>query len=217
MGRPHVDYKRQTLLFDPESYNGMVTIIGLGNIGSHAAMTLCRLGITSFVLYDHDKVEEHNLTSQFYDTNDLKKGKAVALAEKMKATNPACKILINPVKFSNEKLEGIVIIAVDTMKERKRICNVLKKNKSRINLLIDARIGGGQLEIYNMRTLKEWSKTFSDNPSHDPCGGRFICYTSVVTGALITNFVKRFLKEEQIDRSVIMHLDTLQILKNIQF
>ena len=204
-------------MFDPDQYNGVVTIIGLGNTGSHTAMTLCRLGIKSFVIYDHDTVEAHNLSSQFYDTRDIGKKKAEALAEKMKFTNPNVKIIVNAVKYKDDELNGIIVIAIDTMKERKRIYNVLRKQKSGFDLLVDARIGGPQLEIYNFRDLKKWAETFTDHPSHDPCGGRFICYTSVVTGALITNYIKRFLKGEQIDDSVIIHLDTLEIYKNLKF
>lgn len=192
-----------------------MTIIGLGNIGSHAAMTLCRLGIKSFILYDDDKVERHNLSSQFYGVSDLGKMKVEALSLKMKEINPSVTVIENPIKYKNDDLYGIVIIAVDTMKERKRIFNVIKKQKMSLDLLIDGRIGGPQLEIYTVQKIDDWAKTFTDHPSHDPCGGRFICYTPVIIGALITNYVKKFLKGEKLDSSVIVHLDTLEILKNL--
>lgn len=212
-----VDYKRQIRLFNPRNFSKRVTIIGLGNIGSHSALTLTRLGITDFVLYDFDQVERHNLTSQAYDVTDLGENKAVSLAKKMVNMNPGAKIDSRAEKYENQEINGILIIAVDTMAERKRIHEVLTGPRKELpELIIDARVGGGQLEIYTCKTMGEWKRTFTDNPSHDPCGGRFICYTSVVTGALITNTVKRYLKGESINSSVLMHLDTMEVVKNLE-
>ncbi len=215
--RDAIDYKRQILLFNPEEYQAYVSIVGLGNIGSHTALTLCRLGITSFQIWDDDLVENHNLTSQAYDVNDLGKSKAEALASKMKAINPDVNVLPLREKYVGQPITGIVIIAVDTMVGRKIICESLQKLAVQPQLIIDARVGGGQLEIYVCKNWAEWLETFVDKPSQDPCGGRFICYTSVVTGALITNVVKKYLKGDPYDKSTMMHIDTLQVIKNFKF
>ena len=212
-----VDYKRQTLIFDPASFSVNVVVVGLGNIGSHTALTLTRLGVQSFILYDHDKVEPHNLSSQGYDVNDLSEWKGLALRKKMEAMNPQIRVLSQHCKYEGGQLisgaPSIFIIAVDSMEEREKIYRGMKKSKASFDLLIDARVGGGQLEIYSCTTLDIWNKTFVSSPAPDPCGGRFICYTSVATAALITNQVKRFLKGESIQEMIMFHFDSLELIK----
>ena len=215
MGR----YKRQTLIFDPAKYTEHITIVGLGNAGSHIALTLTRLGITGFILYDLDKVEDHNLSSQAYIEADIGLYKGIAIFHKMKSINSNVNVLVNNHKFNGEDLSigDILIIAVDTMKERKRLCEKMIKNEVRLSLIIDSRMGGGQLEIYSCNSLKEWQKTFVDNPSDDPCGGRFICYVSAIVGALVTNQVKKFLKQEEYQKSIMINVDSLQVATNFKW
>jgi len=121
-------------------------------------------------------------------------------------------VCFNQKYNGTECLGNILIVAVDTMKERKRIWKNLKKNKIEPSTIIDGRMGGPQLEIYTCRTLDEWEKTFVDNPVKDSCGSRYICYISMVIGALIANQVKRVLKGEPFKKSILFNIDSLQIL-----
>lgn len=221
-----IDYRRQTDLFDPAGEaNGIVTIIGLGNIGSHVATTLARLGIQGLVLFDHDMVEVHNLTSQGYDVNDLGKNKVSAMAAKLEAINPD--VLIDPIPFKfDAKLTNpqskIYVIAVDTMVARKKIhaqlVNAIAKgHMPSPSHIIDGRIGGGQMEVYVCSSLGEWMATFVNNPAPDPCGGRFISYVSVMIGGVITNQVKRILLGKPITKSLMLHTDTMEVVKNFTF
>lgn len=106
----------------------------------------------------------------------------------------------------------ILIVAVDSMKERKRICQNLKKSETKPKFIIDGRMGGAQLEIYSCLTLEEWESTFVDNPSRDPCGARYICYISMIIGALIANQVKRYLKGEPYKKEIMFNINTLQLI-----
>lgn len=118
-------------------------------------------------------------------------------------------------KFEGKEFEGgILIIAVDSMKER---CKIFKKVKASGNvpsLIIDGRMGGPQMEVYTCRTFDEWEKTliFSGPVSSDPCGARYICYTSMIIGALISNQVKRFLKDEPFKKSIVFDINSLAIM-----
>jgi len=217
-----IDYRRQTLLFDPQKFKETsVAIIGLGNIGSHATLTLARLGIQNFKLWDFDTIEEHNLSSQAFSLLDISQKKNNTMKEKIQELNRSANIELFE-KFEAKDVskinnDDIIVIAIDTMNGRKEIYQHLKKANKEFNLLIDSRVGGSQLEIYNCKNLEEWNSTFVDQASQDPCGGRFICYTSIITGAMIANQVKKLLTGAELHNSLMLNVDSLDILKNFKW
>lgn len=225
------DYRRQTLMFDPTNFEKeLVNVIGVGNIGSHTAITLARMGIRRICVFDPDKVEAHNLTSQNYSFYDLNNYKVQAIVDRIRAiTNSVC--IAQPVKntfegvveiyknkLSNLDVTGnILVVAVDSMDARKSIASTLKKYKLKPKLIIDGRVGGSQLEIYVNNTVANWQETFADDPAEDPCGGRFICHVSVIIGGLIANKVRKFLMNEPYEKSIVMDVNTLQVIKNVDW
>ena len=222
-----INWKRQVDIFDPSAFDDtLVTIAGLGNIGSQSALALARLGFTRFQLYDHDSVEGHNLASQSYEAKDIGKPKPIALAEHLEAINPEIIALKATRKFdATERLGDVLIFAVDTMQARKDFFKVILEGDAnkKPRILIDARMGGGQLEIYTLVAGKnycwkeddyaKYEATLVDNPDSDPCGARFISYVSMITGALIANQIKRVLKGEDYKKSILFHIDTLDLIK----
>ncbi len=215
-----IDYKRQVNLFNPRRYDMRVAVVGLGNIGSATALMLGRLGITELMVCDFDKVEVHNLTSQQYDVDDIGESKVSAIIKKLQAINPAVNVLGRDMRFRPGFVSGdILIVAIDSMEGRKEICAAIKKipKADQPKLIIDGRVGGDQLEVYNCKSAQAWNKTFVDNPAQDPCGGRFICYVSSIIGGIITNQVKRFIKGDKLEKSIMMNVDTLQIVKNFEW
>ncbi len=205
-------------MFNPRRDGASVSIIGVGNTGSAVAINLARLGIKDITLYDFDDIEPHNLTSQQYDVNDLGKPKVEALAEKLRAINPdievnaVIRIVTGAENFENQ----VVLVAVDTMEGRRGIAKkMMEQEKSkRPKLIIDGRIGGNQLEVYTCGSVSGWKKTFVDNPATDPCGGRFICYVSSVVGGIITNQIKRYVRKQKLKKSIMMSMDTFEVITN---
>jgi sulfur carrier protein ThiS adenylyltransferase len=65
-----------------------VGIIGLGGLGSNAAMMLVRSGVRHLVLADFDRVEQGNLARQLYFPDQLGKLKTEALAETLARIEP---------------------------------------------------------------------------------------------------------------------------------
>ena len=171
------------------------------------------MGLKDFYIYDHDKVEVHNLASKAYSLKHLGEDKAKCLKETMKEINRNVDVSAFSEKYTGEDcLSNILVIGVDTMKERKRICENLKKSKYKPELIIDGRMGGPQLEIYTCSTLEEWEDTLFDNPSNDPCGARYICYISMIMGSFIANQIKRYIKEEPYKKSILFNIDSLQLI-----
>lgn len=215
-----VDYMRQLLIFNPEEHQNVhVTIVGLGNIGSHAALTLARLGIKHFMLFDPDTIEAHNLSSQAFGESDMGKSKVLAIATKIKELNPLAEVVMREEEFTSQPdfFNDALILGVDSMDARKKIFEGLSADRKFPTMLIDGRIGGNQLELYMPKTYAEWKATFADNPAEEPCGGRYISYVSVVIGGLIANQVKKFLKGETLDSSIMMDVNSLQVIKNFQW
>lgn len=216
-------YQRQVLLFDPSRFEHVVVgIVGLGNIGSHAALALTRLGIKNFVLWDPDTIEVHNVASQAYQLHHVGEHKAHMLKREIKYIEPNAHVSYFNSKFSPASFKtikfvpDIVLIAVDSMKERKRLWN-LWKHKQFARHLIDARIGGEQLEIYNCPSHEAWGRTIVDGSADDPCGGRYIAYVSAITGGLIANQVKKVLNGEAFDTSIMVNANNLDVAKNFSW
>ena len=91
-----------------------VGIAGLGGLGSNAAIALARAGIGRLVLVDFDKVEENNLTRQYYFLDQIGKPKTIALQDNIKKINPSVAI-----DAFNEKL------VKGSMETRFRNCDVV--------------------------------------------------------------------------------------------
>jgi len=66
-----------------------VGIIGLGGLGSNAAMMLVRSGVRHLVLADFDRVEPSNLARQLYFPDQVGRLKTEALAETLLRIEPA--------------------------------------------------------------------------------------------------------------------------------
>lgn len=171
-------------------------------------MSLARLGLSHITVFDFDKVERHNLASQCYRLDDVSKLKTESLKEFIKECT-GIDITIGP-KFKNQILYGIVIICVDSMKERKRICKVLKKNPPTI--ILDARMGGNTIEIYTRSTPEEYEKTLVDEIQREPCSARYICYNSTMCASLVANQIKRILKGEPFKPNIIFDISTLRFV-----
>jgi len=97
-----------------------VGIAGLGGLGSNAAIALARAGIGRLVLVDFDKIEESNLTRQYYFLDQIGKPKTIALQDNIKKINPSVLIDVYNEKLMKGSMEirfrnvDVVIEALDT-------------------------------------------------------------------------------------------------------
>lgn len=207
-------YLRQRDVLLPEQTTDWPTVIvGAGGIGSWTALILAKLGLTELTVYDFDRVEEHNLPSQFYRRQDVGQPKVNSLAFNISfhgGENIQCR---------NERYDGvktkILIIGVDSMEERMRLFRIHTRDVPFPEYVIDARMGLEQMEIYICRTPDEWANTFPDNLDHvdrDPCTARSICYNTAVIGGLVGSLVKKIIKGEKTPQNVIFDLYTYMIV-----
>lgn len=167
------------------------------------------MGLNKFTLFDFDNVEDHNLASQSYEVTSVGKPKTESLAEQMVALNPDVVIRSYFAPFTGKEQVGqILISAVDSMVARRTICEGLPPN----TFVFDGRMGGGQIELHS-QLQKEWGATLEADGDDDPCGARFISYTSYIIAGLIANNVKRYLLNQKYAKRILFHVDTLDLIK----
>jgi hypothetical protein len=201
-------FLRQRNVFDPTEKQETITIIGAGNIGSLVGWGVAKMGMKSILVYDFDSVEEHNLSSQFYSVEDVGKLKTECLRKHLKEFT-GTEIMIDG-KFINQPVFGVLILAVDSMEERKRIVESISKNPPK--LIIDGRMGGNTIEVYCAKTPAEYQRSWTAHTESVPCSARYISYTSLLIAGIITDQVKRYLNGEELKPNVLLDADTFRII-----
>lgn len=179
-----MDLSRHIEVFSPDAIKYPIHIIGVGATGSFVAMELARMGCPVLNLYDFDDVEIHNIPNQYYDTGDLGKLKAEALAEKLKAINPNIVVNVYTTAVLAEhdeehkgidEMAGYVFLLVDSMKIRKELWMAAKKNKNIVHCW-ESRLGSDQARVYSLdMSEKDFSKYEADfyeddNAEMSACG-----------------------------------------------
>lgn len=204
---------RHTGIHDPAQYaNKRVAIIGVGTIGSHLALTLARMQVP-LSLYDHDDVEEHNLATQTYGTEDIGRGKVVAVVEQIAAMHGDAQVEGFAEEYNGKPIAAdIIVSAVDSLDARRAIANGLIENKVD-KPIVDGRVGREQVEAYYFPSAKEWLAQLPDEGDLDPCGARFTAYTANIAAGLLANNVKRLLMGQQPPNRIIYDAATSIFIK----
>ena len=175
-----------------------IAIIGLGGVGSPTAYILAKMGFKNLQLCDFDKVDAHNIASQFYSLEDIGKNKAEALAKRIeKELETKVKVLCH--KAETYKGARIVISAIDSMDERIKIWQETSYPvDDPPEYLIEARMGLEFARIYAFSPYDSKARSSYEKnlyPSSEaielPCSARAICYNTFFIGSIIANYVKK--------------------------
>ena len=193
-----VEYTRQELLLDPRAAaNANVHVFGCGTVGSNASVELAKLGIGGFTVYDFDTVDPHNIPSQRFDREDIGSLKTDALVKQLaRVTNDTVSISSVVSRVEGPLLvDGIVIMAVDSMSARENIWSKIARHSTG-GLVLDMRMSGNLLQCYAFHpndTRYEHSLFSDDDAEPVPCGGRTVSYTGALAGCIAANYVRKFL------------------------
>lgn len=106
-------YDRQIRLFGIEAQeklkNSKVLIVGVGGLGSPAAVYLVAAGVGEIILIDPQRVKLSNLNRQILHwTRDIGKLKVESALEKLRELNPSVKITIYSLPADKDILEKLV-------------------------------------------------------------------------------------------------------------
>lgn len=110
-------YQRTAMLLGEEKLARLlaaeVAVCGVGGVGSAAAEALARAGVGSLRLVDFDIIAESNVNRQLHTTLDnIGRVKAEAMAERIAAINPRCRVDIRQEKITAENV-GELLGGVD--------------------------------------------------------------------------------------------------------
>ncbi len=206
-----IDYGRQLDIFDPSVFKENITVIGVGGIGSPTVILLAKMGCPRITVYEPDKVENHNLPSQFFRLSDIGRLKAESSKEAVKDFT-GVEMEIKPEFYTNQNLAGIVICAVDSMEARQAAWKKAKYNPA-VKLFIDARMGGEVARIYAINPLDIDQISFYEKnlytdkqASAERCTVKAIIYNTFRIASEIGHLIKRFVKREKMPMEVIIDL-----------
>ena len=101
---PEFDVAGQQALLDAHAL-----VVGLGGLGSPAALYLAASGVGSLTLVDHDTVDVSNLQRQIiHDQDSLGRAKVESAAERIAALNPATRVERVASRLEGAALAGAV-------------------------------------------------------------------------------------------------------------
>lgn len=157
--RDFMRYSRQILLGDiaiegqQKLLNSHVLIVGLGGLGSPAALYLAGAGIGTLTLADDDDIHLSNLQRQIlFTTDDIAHPKAQAAKLRLAQLNPGSKLIVLQQRLTGDVLKNavarvdVVLDCTDNMATRQEInaaCVVLNTP-----LISASAVGfGGQLMV----------------------------------------------------------------------
>lgn len=100
-----------------------------------------------------DTVSEHNLANQAFRAEDCRKPKVDAMESIMLAINPELQVVKHGRCTEEDRLSGIIFLAIDNIDIRKELCQRWSRNPN-IKMIIDGRMSLIEGTIH----AADWSK-----------------------------------------------------------
>jgi len=108
-------YSRQIIIKDigisgqKKIKKSKVLIVGLGGLGCPVAEYLCRAGVGTIGLIDHDKIDLSNIHRQsMFTTKDINKYKVKVVSDRVKMINPNIRIKSFKKKLNRSNIEILI-------------------------------------------------------------------------------------------------------------
>ncbi|GJM45153.1 MAG: hypothetical protein DHS20C21_19950 [Gemmatimonadota bacterium] len=208
-------FLRQRDLLVPENLHHLdVDLVGAGSLGGAILLCLGKMGFgvrNRITVTDFDLCEAHNLPTQWFRSADvsMSRPKVEALAE-MTAWILDCDIETAQERFTgaeDRRLGPIVIVAVDSLEERRRIWDQLKQ-RADVRFLVDARAGAEVVEIHAVDLDRDprdaYESTLQGEPFQEPCTRRSIVYTVLAAASIVGSMVRSWVQGDEFARSVVL-------------
>lgn len=199
-------YLRQNTYLGEESTKilneSKVVIVGLGGLGSGVAQILARMGVGNIILFDKDKVQEHNLSrQQLYTLEDVDKFKVSACKKHLEEINSQIKIecikdFADSKKLSLIKNISCIVDCTDRHQSR-RIINsfCLEKNIPWIHGAA-IREQGAVCVFGPNQSLKSYEDIYKGKDKDEFCEGVIATTTNLVSSLQASLVIKVLLKQD---------------------
>jgi len=209
-------FHRQADILTPDELEGFdIDIVGAGSLGGAILLCLGKMGCgirNKLTITDFDGCEAHNLATQWFRPAHvlLEQPKVDALGEMMAWV---CDREITAVKarFTGDEkrpVGPVVILAVDSLEERRRIWQRLKQRDD-VRLLLDARMGAEVLELHCVALPRDDTTVYASSlqddgePFQEPCTRRAILYTALGGAAFVGSVLRAYAKGESFPRRIV--------------
>jgi len=212
-----LQFLRQADILAPRDLLGLgVEIVGAGALGGSIALVLAKMGFGMghrLHLVDFDRCERHNLNVQWFRAADVHLGnsKVEAVADLL---SMVCSV---DVETHNERFTGaedrtlapIIVLAVDSLEERRRIWTNLRARED-VRFLVDARMGPEMFEVLTFDRDRDdpdkFERSFDGTPLPLPptCGG--IAYTPIAAAGIVGSVLRAYARRQRFPRHVLMDL-----------
>jgi len=194
-------------------------ILGCGAIGSSAAVQLVRMGAKNLCLYDMDIVEQVNIGVSQYEISDIGSNKVDALSNILSDIEPSVNVYTYHEPFSEwyyQDQNDVVIMGFDNMDVRLLAMQVIDAHPRKPLFLIDGRMGAEHYQQYTFKkpTLKVYKKTWYVEGSPEPCNAKATSYCSNMTGAFISNTVRKLTTKQPYSKVLSFNFPTLILEKS---
>src|SRR3990167_2939873 len=125
-----------------------VAVIGVGGLGSFAALALAKMGVGKLTLVDGDTIEEHNTANQLYGPDQIGSLKVEACRNIIHSLTSGCQVHTWGFMLDKDNILDVplIVTCVDSMEARQEIWRVVQQS-SVVESLIDARAGAEELRF----------------------------------------------------------------------
>lgn len=189
----------------------VITLAGVGGIGSYIGFLLARMHPKSMFIYDDDVVESANMSGQLYSRSDIGIPKVEALTRMVDIyANYESMFAINGRFTESSEASDIMMCGFDNMEARRIFFNKwtlhvggLPKEDRKKCLFIDGRLAAEELQIFaftgdNDWAIREYNKhLFTDAEADETvCSYKQTTYMANLIGSLIVNIFVNFVANE---------------------
>jgi len=180
----------------------LVTIGGLGGIGSNVAYILAKWGY-DMIIFEDDVVEALNIGGQMYFLDNIGKTKVNSMSQTIYRINKSCKIYPKGRLDNNTSpvyAYPITLACFDSIEARRDLFNLwIKNNKnSQKAIFIDGRMYSEGLEIFAVTpdNIDRYKETlFEDKIEELPCNYKATTQTGLIIAGLMTGILSNFVTE----------------------
>jgi len=198
-----------------------VTLVGAGRSGSQIALVATMLGFP-LRIYDFDRLGPENEGRQLYPSLEIqsRREKALALRMFLRSLVPAARVTVHLERFearSDQTRSPVVVVAVDRMRERRRLWHALEPARDLL-LLVDVRIGPAQVRLHEMLRGRdgdaaEYMASLHDDPEDEAgpgCAQEATAHAAAAAAALVGGALSAFVDGVPRPRWVAIDLDRAQ-------